>query len=315
MEFPSGGNVLRGFIDLPLGPGKHPAIIIVQGARPTDVTVDTGYFTELRNAFRRAGIATLIWDKAGNGCSSGAYSSELPIRERATETLAALKVLKDRGDIDSSRIGVWAQSQGGWIAPMVAVRSNGIAYLIILSGPGRDAVSQGSYLVLNLLREAGVRENEAHEAYVALRRASAIALGGGGPQELSDALKPLKKYSALPRADIPSLTNGAYLRAFQTDPQWSISAELFLQELDVPTLAIFGERDMQVDWRESIDVYHSAFARGGNGDLTIKTFQDADHDMQPPLNQRRLRHSIFVDGYIETMIEWLRAHNLTEAKD
>lgn len=166
-----------------------------------------------------------------------------------------------------------------------------------------------------MLREAGVSETEAHEAYMALRRASAIALGGGGPQELTDALKLIRKYSALRRADMPNLTNGAYLRAFQTDPQWSISADLFLQALHVPTLAIFGEHDMQVDWREGIDVYHNAFVRGGNGDLTIKTFKDADHDVRPPLNNTRLRHSIFVDDYIETMIEWLRAHNFTAAKD
>jgi alpha/beta superfamily hydrolase len=136
VEFQSGANVLRGFIDLPQRIGRHPAILIIHGARPTDVTDDNDYYTELRKAFSRVGIATLIWDKAGNGCSSGAYSGELPIRERATETLAALKVLKERSDIDSSRIGIWALSQGGWVAPMTAVRSNDVAYLILVSGPG-----------------------------------------------------------------------------------------------------------------------------------------------------------------------------------
>jgi len=37
--------------------------------------------------------------------------------------------------------------------------------------------------------------------------------------------------------------------------------------------------------------------------------------MQLPLNQKRLRDPIFVDGYVETMIEWLRAHTFTGGKD
>jgi hypothetical protein len=225
VEFRSGTNILRGFIDLPQRAGKHPAILIIHGAAPTDVTADTNYFAELRKAFGRAGIATLIWDKAGNGCSSGAYSSELPIRERATETLAALKALQERDDIDSSRIGIWALSQGGWVAPMAAVRSNGIAYLIIVSGPGRDAISQGAYLGSNLLREAGVAETEAEKAYAMLRRASAIAIGGGSPEEFTAALEPLQKYSALRQAGMPDLASAAYLRVFGTGHDFSIHDE------------------------------------------------------------------------------------------
>jgi uncharacterized protein len=314
VEFQSGANLLRGFIDLPQRIGKHPAILIIHGARPTDVTEGTDYYTELRKAFSRVGIATLIWDKAGNGCSSGAYSSELPIRERATETLAALKVLKKRSDIDSSRIGMWALSQGGWVAPMTAVRSNDIAYLILVSGPGRDAISQGAYLGLNLLREAGLGAIESEKAYGALRRASAIALGGGSPQELNAALEPLQTYSVLHQAGMPDLTNATYLRTFQTDPEWSLSADVFLRQLHVPTLAIFGERDTQVDWRESIGLYREAFAQGNNRDLTIKTFKDADHDMLPLPTPKRVRDSVFVDGYIDAMIQWLEAHNFTDAK-
>src|SRR5690349_11413544 len=78
IEFQSGGNTLRGFIDLPAQGAKHPAILIVLGGGNSDVTVDS-YLTEIRAAFKKAGIATLIWDKAGNGCSSGRYASAFPI--------------------------------------------------------------------------------------------------------------------------------------------------------------------------------------------------------------------------------------------
>lgn len=92
IEFRSDANVLRGFIDLPRRTGKHPAIMIVHGGADTDVTAVSPYWDELRRAFTRAGIATVMWDKAGQGCSSGKYVSRLPIRERAMEVLAALEI-------------------------------------------------------------------------------------------------------------------------------------------------------------------------------------------------------------------------------
>ena len=48
-----------------------------------------------------------MWDKSGQGCSSGKYTSRFPVRERAAEVLAALELLKQRDDIDTSRIGAW----------------------------------------------------------------------------------------------------------------------------------------------------------------------------------------------------------------
>jgi len=111
VEFQSGDNTLRGFIELPKGHGKHPAIMMVHWGNPTDVTVDS-YYDEMRGAFRAAGIATVIWDKAGNGCSSGEYASRLPIQERASEAIDAVAMLKKRDDIDPHRIGLWALSQG-----------------------------------------------------------------------------------------------------------------------------------------------------------------------------------------------------------
>ncbi|WP_144409182.1 alpha/beta hydrolase family protein [Pseudoxanthomonas suwonensis] len=76
-EFTAGNNILRGFIDFPAGVGKHPAIVIVHGSGGTDVTRGdepwNGSYDEVRAAFRSAGTATVVWDKAGNGCSEGRY--------------------------------------------------------------------------------------------------------------------------------------------------------------------------------------------------------------------------------------------------
>ncbi|MEZ0472987.1 alpha/beta hydrolase family protein [Luteimonas salinilitoris] len=309
IEFRSNGNHLRGFIDLPHGRGKHPAIMIVHGGLDTDVTAGAGFSEAMRNTFRRAGIATLVWDKAGNGCSSGKYADPvLPIRERATETLAALNVLRQRSDIDSSRIGLWALSQGAWVAPMAMVQTNDIAYLIAVSAPGRDALSQATYESLSILREAGVAESEAQDVYATLRRGVAVARATGSARAYASFIEPLRKYPSIWKTYGPDPSEAGQA-AILSAPEWSINADEFLTQLRQPTLAVFGQRDRFVDWRESVDVYRDSFERSGNRDLTIKVFKDADHDMLAPAADPSSPQAVHVDGYMEAMVEWLKARN------
>lgn len=314
IEFRSDGNTLRGFIDIPEGSGRHPAIVMVQGSGRSDVTVDTGLFEEMRQAFRRAGIATLIWDKPGDGCSEGKYSRGFPIRERTTETIAAVQTLQRRDDIDPARIGLWGVSQGGWVAPMAAVRSRDVAFLIVVSGPVRDAISQMTFDAISRLRETGIGAAEANAAHAVLQRAFAIARAGGGPEEFLAAVEPLQKYPLLRELHMLDATSRGYMSAAVSVPEWSISADILLREIDQPTLALFGERDTMVDSREGAEVYRDSFAGGGNKDLTIKTFRNAGHGMVAAPGSQPAQGSIFVDGYIDTMVAWLKTHNFAGAE-
>ena len=54
------------------------------------------------------------------------------------------------------------------------------------------------------------------------------------------------------------VSSKGYLAAARTNPEWTQSADLLLREVSIPTLAIFGEQDMNVDWKESMQVYRDA---------------------------------------------------------
>lgn len=235
---------------------------------------------QLRDAFRKIGFATAVWDKPGNGCSDGKYVSSLPLRERTTEAIQAIAALKQRPDIDLSRIGLWALSQGGWIAPMIAVRSEDLKFMIVVSGPGRDAMSQGAYYASNEVRRHGGSRDEALQVRAILNRAGAIGVSGGSVDELRKVFAPLTKYRVLHDMGVFDVTTKGFMAAAQTNPEWTQSADLLLREVSLPTLAIFGEEDTVVDWRESMAVYRDAFARSGSThQLTIKTFARADHNI------------------------------------
>ncbi len=319
-EFTSGQNTLRGFIDRPASAGRHPAILIIHGSGSTDVTHgDGGYnssYDELRAAFRRSGFATVIWDKAGNGCSEGRYAIGTPLVERTDETVAAADALAKRDDIDPTRIGLWAISIGAWSAPMAAVRRPEIAFLIVVSAPGGDALAENEYYALSRLRESGVSTAEAQAAVETLRRAYALANAGATHREFLAAIEPLEKYpvfgTELGITESPQMKTSPVAEAtFRTNQQARDSllrADTYLRELHQPTLAIFGGRDTQVDWRASVRAYRESFALAGNRELTIKVFDDVGHNLYRDGAADSSHHSRFVAGYIELMVEWLHAH-------
>ncbi len=301
-EFAAGQNHLRGFIDIPAAPGAHPVVLIVHGSGTTDVFRGTGVYNgqyeTLRELFRDTGFATAVWDKAGDGCSTGGYANGNPIRERALETLAALRALKQRNDIDASRMGLWGISQGGWIGPMVAVQTDDVSFLILVSAPARDAVSQLEYQALAELRARGISETEVDDAGEHLRRAFAIMRAGGAVAEYSVAVEPLQKYSTLRDLGITVGTPENY-RKWQDAMDFHYRPDTALRELHQPVLALFGEHDALVNWRESKRIFHQTFKDGGNRKVTIKVFKNADHNLMTGSSPH------LIDAYLNTMRAWL----------
>jgi pimeloyl-ACP methyl ester carboxylesterase len=299
-DFASERNQLRGFIDLP--PGPHPAVLILHGSGDSDVFHGSGFYLGrhelLRQTFREAGFATVVWDKAGNGCSTGGYSDGNPIREKAREALAALRALKQRDDIDTKRTGFWGISQGGWVAPMVAVQTHDVDFMILVSAPARDAVSQLEYQALTGLRARGVSDSEAAEAATHLRRAFAIMRAGGALAEYAAAVEPLQKYPSLRELGITQGSPQDYIR-WQNEMDYLYRPDTALRELHQPVLALFGDRDALVNWSESVRIYREVFKESGNRDLTIKVFRNAGHNLMIDPGQR------LADGYLLTMKSWL----------
>jgi len=303
-EFGFRESQLRGFIDFPAGPGPHAAVLVLHGSGGTDVfhsnSEYNGHYRALRDTFRSAGVATVIWDKAGNGCSTGSYSSGNPIRERAGEAVAALRTLKQRGDIDALRIGLWGISQGAWAAPMAAVQDADVSFLILVSAPGRDALSEFEYQAVTALRVNGTPEAELRVAATHLRRAFAIMRAGGSVEDYAAALEPLQKYAALRELGFMVGTPDSY-RAWQNSVDFQYRPDTALHELQQPVLAVFGDRDVLVDWRDSVPILRESLRAGGNRDVTIKVLHNADHNLMSVGSDPH-----FVPDYLPLLRDWLR---------
>ena len=132
----SGEIELAARLRMPAYDGPHPALVIAHGSGRSR----RGDYDRLAADLATNGFALLTYDKRGVGGSSGEYFGVGPDNaERAfdllsADVLAGVDALAARAEIRAEAIGVLGISQGGWIGPLAATRSDRIAFLVVLSG-------------------------------------------------------------------------------------------------------------------------------------------------------------------------------------
>ncbi|MDA1329642.1 MAG: alpha/beta fold hydrolase [Chloroflexi bacterium] len=142
VEFQSGDLTLVGRIYMPISDGPVPGVVMVHGSgrRTRDESL------RLAKLLVEAGFAVLRYDKRGAGDSDGIYSDLLPgnsealLNRLADDVIAAVEFLGQQENIDAERIGLFGNSQAGWIMPLAAARSDQIHFAVLLVSP---AVSVG----------------------------------------------------------------------------------------------------------------------------------------------------------------------------
>jgi pimeloyl-ACP methyl ester carboxylesterase len=122
-------------LSLPSGPGPFPAVAMVHGAgqRTRDeFDIFSAYF-ELH------GIAVLADDKRGIGESGGSYpgdaASDPAINVLARDAQSEARFLARLPRIDPPRVGLFGDSQAGWIIPLAASREHAVRWGLLNSGP------------------------------------------------------------------------------------------------------------------------------------------------------------------------------------
>lgn len=124
----AGGVSLHTRLMLPGGEGPFPAIVIAHGSGDDAATLTYGD----ADFFAANGIAAVVYDKRGTGKSGGKYNHDFSLL--ADDLVTVVDWLRNQPGIDAARIGVSGYSQGGWIGPLAASRSDAIAFVIVNYG-------------------------------------------------------------------------------------------------------------------------------------------------------------------------------------
>jgi uncharacterized protein len=98
-------------------------------------------------AFARLGIATLIYDKRTEGYSQLERSYAL----LADDAVAAVSALREDPGIETSAVGLWGLSEGGWVAPIAASGSADVAFVVTVGASGVPPLQQTGWAIENNL--------------------------------------------------------------------------------------------------------------------------------------------------------------------
>jgi uncharacterized protein len=279
---PVGHNQLAGTLSVPRGKGPVPAIVLISGTGHNTRDEEVwGHkvFLVLADALARDGIAVLRYDKRGVGGSSGDYDAATTA-DFTSDAEAAVTWLKTQAEIDRGRIGVLGHSEGGIIAPDVAVADKSVAFVVMIAGP---CIRGDRLFVLQSAMTA--KAYGAPDDYIAKRKVFDEELYTAilsAPSE-SAALLRAKKLVAQGVADkivdaneAETLTQDAtrpwerYFLAYDPAPT--------LTRLTVPVLVLNGSLDVQVPATENLAAAREALRHNANA--TILELPGMNHLLQ-----------------------------------
>ena len=131
--FLSGTMRLSYALDIPVvGSPPYPMVVFGHDSGPNTKNGDKDWARRLV----KNGVAVFRFDKRGVGDSDGVYRRGFVDPELLSgDLVAAVDFVTQDIRVDQTRIGLMGSSQAGWIIPMVATRSEYVAFTIVLSGP------------------------------------------------------------------------------------------------------------------------------------------------------------------------------------
>lgn len=148
------GETLSGTVRAPATPGRHPAMVFVQGSG----SGTREEFTSQAEWLARAGIVTLAYDKRTVGYSFRSRDFSL----LADDALHMIDALRRRPDVDPARTGLWGVSEGGWVVPIAAARGADVDFAVLVSSPNVSPLRQVAWALneqlLRLHAPTGVRD-------------------------------------------------------------------------------------------------------------------------------------------------------------
>lgn len=246
VTFHNGAVSLAGTLCVPRSPGRHPAVVVLQGSGG-ETRWGTNRF--IADRFARFGIAALVYDKRGSGASTGDWKSS-SYDDLADDALAGINLLASRSDIDPNRIGLHGHSEGGIIAPIVATHApSKVAFLVAedtVAGLVRD---QDIYRVSHAIRKAGFTDSEIQSAMTMYMLMLDVACGRKSYRELERASQPVGDQTWYQWLGIPP--ENSYFWTWYAHIG-NLDSLVFWKHVHVPVLLVYGELDQILPVDESM---------------------------------------------------------------
>jgi dienelactone hydrolase len=232
--------VLAGMLFVPEGEGPFPAAVIIHGSGTSHR--DSGWYLTLTQYLQKNGVVVLLPDKRGSEQSEGDWRTA-SFEDLATDSVAAVGFLKNQDKVAISSIGIIGLSQGGHIAPIVASRTQDIAFVVNIVGGAVPMHDLLVYEETHNLRQFGILPGLSD----LLAYPASWSIIKGRQKEFWDAIG-----------------------NFDPVPYW--------QRLSVDSLILYGENDTNVPSSKSTAILRSL----GNPNINVKIYAGSGHALESP---------------------------------
>jgi pimeloyl-ACP methyl ester carboxylesterase len=280
---------LAGTLTLPRTGKPSPAVLLIAGSGPNDRNETIfGHkpFLVLADHLTKQGFAVLRVDKRGVGQSTGNYDVSTS-EDFAADVLAGVEYLKIRNEVDAEQIGLIGHSEGGLIAPMVAVKSNDVAFIVLMAGGGVTGEATLYAQEALISRAMGVTEEQISHQLDFQKQVLSVIKNESDLEKAEKLLREIvaKQLDNLPKEEQQASAevmeaqikrcNSKWFRYFLTyDPITS------LKHLKIPVLVINGELDSQVPSKQNLPVIAKILEEAGNRNYRIIEFPKLNHLFQ-----------------------------------
>ena len=260
----------------------------------------------------------LLYDKRGVGDSGGDFESA-HYRDFIDDAVAAVRYMADRPDIDAQNIGLQGNSESGWFTPEVAQVTGRVAFIFNRAGPPLAWMDNVIWEVRNDLSAAGIAEADLEPLLASTLRRWRYYIAAGTDARLVNTaerdainaeLKTLRETVPFADQELPEQlapydaeSYAGYAADFSYDPR------PFLELIDVPMIYVFGEQDVNIPTKRSVEFLRS-FREQYNKNIDIVVMEDVGHALA---NWTGVLTGGFVPPYLDLLASWPREHLVTTA--
>ncbi len=235
----TGERALPGTLAIPKGEPPSagwPTVVLVHGSGPHDRDETIGPnrpFLDIARGLAAQGIAVLRYEKRTQARPQDFAERAYTIDDETTDdAVAAIAALRATEGVDPKRVFVFGHSQGGMLAPRIALKAGDVAGLVLFAAPARP--------LLDILIEQNVRMAVLGDGKTSDAERAAI-------ERLKLQVQTARKDGDAAADALPMGLPASYWRS--TD---AVDPVVEAREAKLPMLVLQGARDIQVvdaDWQ------------------------------------------------------------------
>ncbi|MCH7785815.1 MAG: alpha/beta fold hydrolase [Bacteroidetes bacterium] len=314
------GINLAGTLTLPKGKGPFKAVILITGSGPQNRNEELlGHkpFLIISDYLTRNGIAVLRYDDRGIGKSEGEFPKATTL-DFVVDVLSAVQYLKTRKEIDSKKIGLIGHSEGGLIAPIVATKTDDVAFIILLAGPGlpgSDIITMQAELIARVKGETEENIKTGKDFNIKVFKEINTQTD---VTELKNTLDNIfsEFYDNLSKEEKEKTGSkkSFLLRSKTLLTPWfryflKYDPRPTLEKVKCPVLALNGEKDLQVPPKENLKEIEIALKKGDNKNFKIVELPGLNHLFQTAKTGSPSEYSKITETFspkaLKIILEWI----------